>query len=123
MITLTPSPPATRLLRFFDTGKTCLASLRMADGAPCSIRVTLSGVVVKRSRLGLLGPVLFARSSWAELTPLLGDLAARGLTRRAPAGMRSPTLRLLTDLALTCGTLDEVVAQLEGPAARELAIG
>ena len=52
----------TYLDSYKDNSYSCYANIRMDNGDPIYISVAQSGVIVKKSRLGILGPKLFTSS-------------------------------------------------------------
>jgi hypothetical protein len=109
----------------FQDGDRGLASvIRMDNGDPVHITVSSTGVVVRRSRLGLLGPKLYESTSYTE-----AESTARGLhelydRQLTPPGLNDPILKAFTKAVLHCSTVDDVadiLSSADGEAGLEAA--
>jgi hypothetical protein len=86
-----------------------IANLRMDNGDPILIRVGQSGVLVRKSRIGMFGPKLYESvdsDDAAKTAMSLGHLFSNNLT---PDGMANPVLRAFTNAVLHCSTPEEVM--------------
>jgi len=102
----------TEIVSFLDNGTACWARIRMADGSPCWVGIAQTGILVKRSKIGLFGKVVFKEADLlraAQLMQLLDDRFTDDLT---PSGITSPTLRPIVNAILNCQHLAEVSAVL-----------
>jgi hypothetical protein len=104
----------TELIDFMDRGLRCWARFRLDSSDPCWLRVSPSGVLVKRSRLGLLGAKLYSEThpgAVAMTAAALGVLYPKPMT---PRGMRDPFLIAFSNAILHCSTVQEVEESLNG---------
>src|SRR5277367_3368803 len=88
------------------------ATIQLDSGEPCLISVAQAGVRVKKSRLGLLGAILFE-----EKIVYKAALTAKALDflfpdTLLPAGFTNPVLRAFANAVLHCATCAEVAAVL-----------
>ena len=95
----------TTLKDFTDDGRGCFANVRMDNDDPCWISVASSGVIVKKSKLGLLGEKLYSCQQPGKLVVILMENYPDSLT---PPGMTNPVLKPITNAVLHCSNLDEV---------------
>lgn len=97
----------TKIAHFSDTKHSCYALLEMDNGDPCWISVA-QGVVVKKSRLGLLGAVLYKENvvyNAAMTAKALAYLFPKSLT---PEGMTNPVLSAFTNAVLHASNVLEI---------------
>jgi len=104
----------TRLHSFQDDKRGCYANVRMSNGDPCWIGVAQTGVIVKKSRIGLFGAKLYDESRIFEAANDAEWLANRYPNQLVPDDMTSPVLAAFTNAVLQCETLVEVVSTLNG---------
>ncbi len=88
------------------------ATIRLDSGEPCLISVAQSGVLVKKSRFGWLGPVLYN-----EKVVYQAALTAKALSflfpdSLLPPGFRNPVLSAFANAVLHCPTCGEVAIVL-----------
>jgi hypothetical protein len=95
----------TTLKDFTDDGRGCFANVRMDNDDPCWISVASSGVIVKKSKLGLFGEKLYSCQQPGKLVVILMKNYQDPLT---PPEMTNPVLQPITNAVLHCSTLDEV---------------
>lgn len=101
----------TEVLRWRDTRNARWARFIMDNGDPCWLSVAQAGVLVKKSRLGILGAKLYeqgnvygAGQDAARLAETFPDVA--------PKGMTNLVLRAFTSAVLHCHSLAEVTRVL-----------
>ncbi len=97
----------TNLLRFLDAGpKGVWANIRMDNNDPCWIGVADTGVLVKRSKIGMFGAKLYdEKPPKAAVTAIgLHNLFVDDLT---PTDMRHPLLKAFANAVLHCPDLEE----------------
>ena len=95
----------TTLKDFTDDGISCCASVRMDNDDPCWISVASSGVLVKKSKMGLFGEKLYTSQQPGKLVVILMKNYQNSLT---PPEMTNPVLQQITNAVLHCSTIDEV---------------
>jgi hypothetical protein len=95
-----------RLHSYKDSRTGCYANIRMDNGDPCFISVAQSGVMVKKSRIGLLGAKLYEQGTYdaAMTAKALAYLLEETL---APEDITNPVLKSFTNAVLHCSTLAE----------------
>ena len=72
---------------FSDNGRTCYANVKLDSGEPCVISIAQTGVLVKRSRLGIMGAVLYDESVVYKNAMTAKALRYLYPARRTPAGI------------------------------------
>lgn len=98
----------TKLRQFKDDNSGCWASVVLASNEPCWISVARTGVIVKRSVLGLLGPKLYREDDVYRAAMTAKALAYLLPTRLLPRGFSNPVLSAFTNAALHAVTAAEV---------------
>ena len=93
---------------FRNNGSGCFANVRMDNGDPVFIRVEQTGVVVKKSISGLLGPKLYRSQTVDEATTTAEALAQLFPKRVTPPWITNPVLRSFINAALHCSSAAEV---------------
>ena len=101
-----------QLHSYKDGPRARFANVRMENGDPCFISVAQAGVLVKKSKRGLLGAKLYeeknvydAATTAKALQYLYGELLI-------PQDMTNPVLAAFTNAALHCASLAEVARVL-----------
>ena len=95
----------TTLKDFTDDGRACFANVRMDNDDPCWISIASSGVIVKKSKIGLFGEKLYSCQQPGKLVVILMENYPDSLT---PSEMTNPVLKPITNAVLHCSTIDEV---------------
>ena len=104
-----------RLDDFVDNPrKACWSRVILDSGEPIWISIAQTGVLIKRSKLGLFGATLFRESEILKCADV-GDALHREFDDcTVPDGMTNPALRVFTQAALNskstlelCGKLDK----------------
>lgn len=110
----------TKLRQFKDDKSGRWASVVLASKEPCWISVARTGVIVKRSVLGLLGPKLYNESDVYKAAMTAKALAYLLPTRLLPGGFSNPVLSAFTNAAMhavtaaeVCRVLNEAIAVAE----------
>jgi hypothetical protein len=101
----------TKLILYRDTQRHCWARVDLASGEPIYISVARSGIIVKRSSLGLFGRKLY-RSNIHRAAITARALEAQTRSRLTPDDMTSPALRAFTQAALEARSSDELASRL-----------
>ena len=106
----------TKLDRFLDDDrKGRWANLRMDNGDPCWVGIAQTGVLVKKSKIGLFGAKLYEEKNTckaASTALVLNNLYPRDLT---PAEILNPVLKSIVNAILHCNNLAEVTKTLNEP--------
>ena len=90
-----------KLLRFADSEVQCWSRVDLPSGQPIFISIARTGLVVKVSRTGLFGSILFRETEVARLASIMQVLSQSILEHpELPQEMRNLTLRLVTSAAL-----------------------
>lgn len=95
-----------------DSRTGCYANVRMDNGDPCWISVAQTGVVVKKSRVGLFGAKLYEQKRAYDAAMTAKALAYLYPDRLTPADMTNPVLSSFTNAVLNCSTLAEATRVL-----------
>jgi hypothetical protein len=103
----------TTLVRFLDKERRgTWANVVMDDGSPCWIGIAQTGVLIKKSKVGLFGKKLYEEKEVyvaAEKAKNLSELYSEQLV---PDDMTNPVLRAFTNAILHCSTLIDVSTML-----------
>jgi hypothetical protein len=97
---------------FLDNGSQCWARLKLGNGDPCWISVAQSGVIVKRSRLGLFGATLYKETDVYKAAMTAKALSFLLTSNLLPKGFSNPVLSAFTNTAMGCMSAAEVVRAL-----------
>jgi hypothetical protein len=115
-----------KLIRFQDDDRGCFSRVDFESGEPAFISVAQSGVLVKRSKLGLLGAKLYVASDihdCAAISRVLDEQVLRSDSLMAvPQGLHSPVLESFTRLALESKSAADFCAAI-GEARRRVLAG
>ena len=103
----------TELIRFNnDDRKGTWANIRMDNNDPCWVGIAQTGVLVKKSIVGLLGAKLYDEKDVykaAKTAEALDEIYSDDLT---PDEMRDPVLKSVVNAILHCSNLAEVTRVL-----------
>jgi hypothetical protein len=98
-----------KILYYADSlSRGCGANVRFKNGEPCMLSIAQSGILVKKSRLGLLGAVLYNEKNVYINAQRTGALAYLFPDKRFPAEIESPILRAFLNAILHCRSAAEV---------------
>jgi hypothetical protein len=100
------------LHNFKDNNTGCYSNLRMSNGDPCFVSVAQTGIMVKRSKLGILGPKIYENRDLVECADVAKALTYLYPEDRLPTGFNNPVLKAITNAGMHCETLAEVTAML-----------
>lgn len=98
----------TRILAFMDTDRARWARFRMADGEPCWVGIAATGILVKRSKLGLFGRKIYEEKNLDRAARLMGALDEAFPFDGTPEDLSSPVLQPVANAILHCQSLEEV---------------
>jgi hypothetical protein len=103
----------TELIRFLDDDrKGRWANIRMDNGDPCWVSIAQTGILVKKSKFGLLGAKLYEEKNIykaAKTAQALSEYYPDDLT---PDEMWNPVLKSIVNAILHCSNLAEVTRVL-----------
>jgi len=105
--------PANQILYFADSKQRgCGATVRLETGEPCWLSIAQSGVLVKKSRFGILGATLYNEKT--VYTNSLRGIALAYLfpEKRFPDGVMDHNLRSFLNAILHCHSASEVCKTL-----------
>ena len=103
----------TKLFKYLDDGvKGCWSNIRMDNDDPCWIGIADTGVLVKKSKIGLLGRKIYDKGpiiNQYEIAEKLHEKFPKDLT---PSDITHPILKAFTNAALHCSSLEELEEEL-----------
>lgn len=89
------------MIDFVDIpGKACWSSVLLDSGEPIWISIVQNGILVKQSRLGILGTKLFNETNMSRCVDVADALHRIVDNYTTPDGMQNPVLRVFTQTAL-----------------------
>lgn len=104
------------LIRFQDNSTGCFARVDWENGEPAFISIAQSGVMVKRSKLGLFGVKLYNEQNIHEcvaMSRVLDDEILKPASLGAlPGDLASPVLQSFTRLALETQSAAQFCAKI-----------
>jgi len=102
-----------RLIRFLDNDdKNHRASIRMDDGTPCWIRIDHTGILVKKSKIGLFGAKLYQGRNIDKAMEIAKVLKKQYRDDLTPDDMHNPVLKSTVNAVLHCNDLAQVARVL-----------
>ena len=102
------------LKAYKDTGSQCWANLRTTNNEPIWIGVAQTGVLVKKSKIGLFGPKLFASRDVIHAATVAKNLDELLIDTSLPedCDITNPVLEAFVKVALASETLEELCAKI-----------
>ncbi len=102
-----------KLVRYMDEGKADgWSCVDLENGDPIWIYVAQTGVVVKKSRRGLMGPTLYEESNLRAIAATVYALDGQIVEYLTPKAMVNPMLRAFTQAALECTSAVQFLGRL-----------
>ncbi len=101
-----------KLIRYVDGKSACWSRVNLENGDPIWISVAQAGVIVKKSRIGLLGATLYNETNVynaAKTAKILDEQIDQYTT---PMEMTNLVLRAFTQVALECKSAAELPVRL-----------
>ena len=96
-----------QLIRFQDNGIQCWSRVDLDSGEPIYISIAQSGVLVKKSNLGLFGAKLYDEPN-ANITAIkTKNLYSQIELWTIPEDIQNPILRVFTQTAINCKNVTE----------------
>lgn len=103
----------TKLVRFLDNGaKGTWANIRMDNGDPCWIGIAQTGILVKKSKVGLFGRKIYEEKDVYKCAEKAKELHERYPDNLTPDDMIDPVLKSISNSVLHCNDLVEVTLVL-----------
>lgn len=103
----------TRLIRFLDDDPgNHRASIRMDNGTPCWIRIDHTGILVKKSKIGLFGAKLYQEKNIDKVAEIAKILKKQYCDDLTPDDMHNPVLKSIVNAVLHCSDLAHVARVL-----------
>jgi len=102
----------TRLVRFQDHDSKRFACIKLASGAPIWVSIARTGVLVKRSKLGLMGEILYKEKNVHEIAEKAKTLAKLYPDDVTPHNLADPVFRGFVNAILRCSDVIGVMRVL-----------
>ena len=99
----------TEIHSYQDNKTTCYANIRMDNGDPVYISIAQTGVVIKKSKVGLFGPKLFVSRDAYHAAKTAEVLDGQFDNNLIPDGysFSNPVLKALVKACLSCSRIEE----------------
>lgn len=110
-----PGANMPKVLNFADpsNGRPGLgATIQLDNGEPCLISIAQTGMLVKKSRFGFMGPVLYNEKNIYQAAATAKALSERFPDSLLPPGFTDPVLSAFANAVLHCASCAEVAVTL-----------
>jgi hypothetical protein len=99
----------TSLHSYKDSNSQCWANIRMDNGDPIWISIAQTGVIVKKSKIGLFGPKLFVSQDvyHAAQTAKRLDQVYDNHSVISDCDISNPVLKAFVNTCLHCATIEQ----------------
>lgn len=106
----------TKILNFKDNNSQCWVTIRMENGDPIWVSVAQTGVIVKKTKIGLFGPKLFVSEDIYEAVRVASDLNDEFKTDLVPHDvlLTNPVLKSFVNAILHFDTVAQATVRLNG---------
>lgn len=101
-----------KLIGYSDSKTTCWSRIELLNGDSIFISVAQAGVLVKKSKLGIMGAKLFNESNVYKAAMTAKSLNSQIAEYSIPSDMTNPVLRAFTQACLECKSAVEVSVRL-----------
>ena len=101
-----------KLIRYLDGKLGCWSRVSLESGDPIWISIAQTGVIVKKSRLGLMGATLYNETNVSTAAKMAQALDAQVSKYATPAEMTNPVLRAFTQAALECQSAAQLAVRI-----------
>lgn len=101
-----------KLIRYLDGKIGCWSRVNLENGDPIWISVAQTGVIVKKSRMGLMGATLYNETNVYNAAKTAQALDAQISKYVIPSEMTNPVLRVFTQVALECKSAAQLSVRL-----------
>jgi hypothetical protein len=99
----------TELIRFMDDDrKGRWANIRMDNGDPCWVGIAQTGILIKKSKVGLFGAKLYEEKNIYKAAKTAQALDLQYPDNLTPDEMWNPVLKSIVNAILHCSNLGEV---------------
>ena len=95
-----------------DGATGCYANVRMDNGDPCFISVAQTGILVKKSKSGMFGPILYDNKNAYDAAMAAIALQFLYPKKRTPSEITNPILNAVLNAVLHCSSIAEVTLVL-----------
>ena len=103
----------TKLVRFLDDDhKGRWANIRMDNGDPCWVGIAQTGILVKKSKIGMFGAKLYEEKDIYKAATTAQALSEKYQDDLTPDEMWNPVLKSIANIILHCSNLAEVTRVL-----------
>ncbi len=110
----------TELIRFLDDDrKGRWANIRMDNGDPCWVGIAQTGILVKKSKVGMFGAKLYEEKDIYKAAKTAQALSEKYQGDLTPEEMWNPVLKSIVNAILHCSNLAEVTKVLNEAYAEE----
>ena len=100
------------VVRFSDTQFQCWSRVDLDNRDPIHINIAQSGVLIKKSRMGIMGPKLFLERDVGKAGKTAMNIDQSIERYSTPDGMENLVLKVFTQAALNCTTAAELAGML-----------
>lgn len=101
-----------KLIRYLDGKAGCWSRVDLENGDPIWISVAQTGVIVKKSRVGLMGAKLYSEANVYNAAKTAQSLDAQIGEYVTPSEMTNSVLRAFTQVALECKSAAQLSVRL-----------
>jgi hypothetical protein len=101
-----------KLVRYSDSQSKCWSRVDLDNGEPIFISAASTGVIVKKSKLGIMGPKLYSETDVSKIMYIVQALSDQIRTYDLPFSMTNPILRSFTQAALEAKSSEDLSARL-----------
>lgn len=107
------------ILNLADNSKWgCGATVRFPSGEPCMLSIAQSSIIVKKSRLGILGAILYKEKDTYKNVRCSVALSYLFPNRLVPTEIMDPNLCAFLNAILHCKNATQVCTELNGAVAK-----
>ena len=101
-----------KIIRYSDNSKERWSRVDLSDGTPLFISLAQTGIIVKKSKLGIFGPKLFKEDIIDRLARMCQNIDSNISYYSTPEGMKNPVLKVFTQVALDSSSPAEFITKL-----------
>jgi len=101
-----------KIVRYLDNSYGCWSRVDLSDGTPLFISLAQTGILIKKSRLGILGPKLFKEEIVERLARMCQTIDSNITNYSTPEGIKNPVLKVFTQVALDSSSPAEFINRL-----------
>lgn len=101
-----------KLIAYKDNDKQCWSRINLSSGEPVWISIAQTGVLIKRSRLGIRGAILFDENEIIACGDIARSLNEQIDQYNLPDQISNAVLKAFTQTALDSGSATELCSKL-----------